>query len=84
VIREFTLWPLTCKGSMLTIRLRTRDGTERIQVRKDAKLWDLRATVSEQIERPTEGFVLSLNRDLVRSVPNTSFTVGALVLGKSY
>lgn len=56
---------------MLTVRLRTRDGTERIQVRKDGTLGDLRIAVSKQIGRPTSEFVLSLNRDLVRFSPRS-------------
>jgi Nuclear pore localisation protein NPL4 len=56
---------LTCVG-MLTVRLRTRDGTERIQVAADGNVAHLREAVSNQVERPVTQFVLSTDQSLVR------------------
>ena len=62
--------PVCAPATMLTIRLRTRDGTERISVTRQGCVGDLRNAVSEQVERPPTQFVLSTDNTLVRQPPS--------------
>lgn len=51
---------------MSVVRLRTRDGLERITVPHDATVGVVREAISEQIKRPAQQFVISMDQSLVR------------------
>ena len=50
---------------MGVVRLRTRDGIERINVSDDASVGGLRDAISEHIKRPAQQFVMSMDQTLV-------------------
>ena len=51
--------------NMSVVRLRTRDGIERIYVPSDATVSVLRQAIGEQIKRPAQQFVISMDQTLV-------------------
>lgn len=51
---------------MLTVRLRSRDGLERLQVEPSSSVLALKELVSKHIEQPLSKFVLSTDQALVR------------------
>eukprot|EP00892_Ulva_mutabilis_P011724 jgi/Ulvmu1/8924/UM005_0015.1 len=58
---------------MIVVRLRTRDGLERINVPDDATVGSLREAISEQIKRPAQQFVISMDQSLLTSKTPETF-----------
>lgn len=52
-------------AAMGVVRLRTRDGIERISVPDDANVGGLREAISEHINRPAQQFIMSMDQSLV-------------------
>jgi Nuclear pore localisation protein NPL4 len=50
---------------MLTVRLRSRDGLERVQVPADSTLGTLRQVVADKIQRPVDQMHMSCDQTLV-------------------
>jgi hypothetical protein len=51
---------------MIAVRLRTRDGLERISISPDATLGLLRELISQKVERGVDRFIISTDQTLVR------------------
>lgn len=54
---------------MIAVRLRTRDGLERIHVEQNASLSALKDLISQKVERPHEQLTISTDQTLVRIFP---------------
>lgn len=53
--------------AMIAVRLRTRDGLERINVEPSASLNTLKDLISQKVERPREQLTISTDQTLVRA-----------------
>lgn len=50
---------------MIAVRLRSRDGLERIQVEQNASLSSLKDLISQKVERPLDQLIISTDQTLV-------------------
>ena len=55
----------------MIVRIRSRDGLERVTLDGDATLADLRSAVAEQLKVPVDKQAISLNADLLRGEQGT-------------